>query len=110
MLAPELDGEVRLGDGTAAQAGAVVALGFATLVRAGDYEAAVAVVAPATANVLAKLTQGIADDLLTSTLLEASCPLVLAPAMHTGMWEHPATQANANTLTTRTEAPCRRRS
>ena len=65
------------------------------------HEADVAVVAPATANVLAKLTQGIADDLLTSTLLEASCPLVLAPAMHTGMWEHPATQANANTLAAR---------
>jgi phosphopantothenoylcysteine decarboxylase/phosphopantothenate--cysteine ligase len=65
------------------------------------HEADVAVVAPATANVLAKLAQGIADDLLTSTLLEASCPLVLAPAMHTGMWEHPATQANANTLAAR---------
>ena len=65
------------------------------------HEADVAVVAPATANVLAKLAQGIADDLLTSTLLEASCPLVLAPAMHTGMWEHPATQANASTLAAR---------
>lgn len=61
-------------------------------------EADVAVVAPATANVLAKLAMGIADDLLTSTLLEATCPLVLAPAMHTGMWEHPATQANIRTL------------
>ncbi|MGA9162110.1 MAG: bifunctional phosphopantothenoylcysteine decarboxylase/phosphopantothenate--cysteine ligase CoaBC [Actinomycetota bacterium] len=65
------------------------------------HEAEVAVVAPATANTIAKLAQGIADDLLTSTLLEASCPLVLAPAMHTGMWEHPATQANATTLTAR---------
>ena len=65
------------------------------------HEADVAVVAPATANVLAKIAQGIADDLLTSTLLEASCPLVLAPAMHTGMWEHPATQANANALAAR---------
>ena len=65
------------------------------------HEAEVAVVAPATANIIAKLAQGIADDLLTSTLLEASCPLVLAPAMHTGMWEHPATQANATTLTAR---------
>ncbi len=65
------------------------------------HEADVAVVAPATANTIAKLAQGIADDLLTSTLLEASCPLVLAPAMHTGMWEHPATQANATTLTAR---------
>jgi phosphopantothenoylcysteine decarboxylase / phosphopantothenate---cysteine ligase len=60
-----------------------------------------AVVAPATANILAKLAHGLADDLLTSTLLEATCPLVLAPAMHTGMWEQPATQANVSTLTGR---------
>jgi len=65
------------------------------------HEADVAVVAPATANVLAKLALGLADDLLTSTLLEATCPLVVAPAMHTGMWEHPATQANIRTLTQR---------
>jgi phosphopantothenoylcysteine decarboxylase/phosphopantothenate--cysteine ligase len=65
------------------------------------HEADVAVVAPATANVLAKLAVGIADDLLTSTLLEARCPLVVAPAMHTGMWEHPATQANVETLRSR---------
>jgi phosphopantothenoylcysteine decarboxylase / phosphopantothenate---cysteine ligase len=58
----------------------------------------VAVVAPATANVLARLAQGLADDLLSATLLEAVCPLVVAPAMHTGMWEHPATQANVATL------------
>ncbi len=54
----------------------------------------VAVVAPATANVIAKLATGIADDLLTSTLLETTSPLILAPAMHTGMWQHPATAAN----------------
>ena len=65
------------------------------------HEADIAVVAPATANVIAKLAQGTADDLLTSTLLEATCPLVLAPAMHTGMWEHPATQANVNALASR---------
>jgi phosphopantothenoylcysteine decarboxylase/phosphopantothenate--cysteine ligase len=65
------------------------------------HEADIAVVAPATANVIAKLAQGIADDLLTSTLLEATCPLVLAPAMHTGMWEHPATQANVNAVSSR---------
>jgi phosphopantothenoylcysteine decarboxylase / phosphopantothenate---cysteine ligase len=65
------------------------------------HEADIAIVAPATANVIAKLAQGIADDLLTSTLLEATCPLVLAPAMHTGMWEHPATQANVNALSSR---------
>jgi phosphopantothenoylcysteine decarboxylase / phosphopantothenate---cysteine ligase len=62
------------------------------------HEADAAVVAPATANILAKLAHGLADDLLTSTLLEATCPLVLAPAMHTGMWEQPATQANVSTL------------
>ena len=65
------------------------------------HEADVAVVAPVTANTLAKLAQGIADDLLTATLLEASCPLVLAPAMHTGMWEHPATQSNVSALAAR---------
>ncbi|HET7236467.1 MAG TPA: bifunctional phosphopantothenoylcysteine decarboxylase/phosphopantothenate--cysteine ligase CoaBC [Actinomycetota bacterium] len=65
------------------------------------HEADLAVVVPATANLLAKLAQGIADDLLTSTLLEATCPLVVAPAMHSGMWEHPATQANVATLTHR---------
>jgi phosphopantothenoylcysteine decarboxylase/phosphopantothenate--cysteine ligase len=64
------------------------------LARAAD----VAVVAPVTANVLAKLANGLSDDLLTATLLEATCPLVLAPAMHTGMWEHPATRANVETL------------
>jgi phosphopantothenoylcysteine decarboxylase/phosphopantothenate--cysteine ligase len=58
----------------------------------------VCVVAPATANVIAKLSGGIADDLITSTLLEATSPLVVAPAMHSGMWEHPATQANVRAL------------
>ena len=58
----------------------------------------VCLVAPATANVIAKLSGGIADDLITSTLLEATCPLVVAPAMHSGMWEHPATQANVRAL------------
>ena len=58
----------------------------------------VVVLAPATANVIAKLALGIADDLLTTTLLEAASPLVIAPAMHTGMWEHPATQANVSAL------------
>ena len=58
----------------------------------------VVVVAPATANLLAKAAHGLADDLLTNTLLTARCPVVLAPAMHTEMWEHPATQANVATL------------
>jgi phosphopantothenoylcysteine decarboxylase / phosphopantothenate---cysteine ligase len=61
-------------------------------------EADVAVVVPATANVLAKLAHGLADDLLSATLLEATCPVVIAPAMHSGMWEHPATQANVAIL------------
>jgi phosphopantothenoylcysteine decarboxylase / phosphopantothenate---cysteine ligase len=65
------------------------------------HETDIAVVAPATANVLAKLALGLADDLLTSTLLEATCPLVVAPAMHTGMWEHPATQQNLGILRSR---------
>src|SRR3954462_13032360 len=59
------------------------------------------VVAPATADVLAKAAHGIADDLLTNTLLTARCPVVFAPAMHTEMWEHPATQANGATLRSR---------
>jgi phosphopantothenoylcysteine decarboxylase / phosphopantothenate---cysteine ligase len=62
--------------------------------RAAD----VAIVYPATAHVLAKLAHGLADDLLTTTLLAARCPLVLAPAMHTEMWEHDATRANVATL------------
>jgi len=56
------------------------------------------VVAPATADLLAKAAHGLADDLLTNTLLTARCPVVFAPAMHTEMWEHPATQANVDTL------------
>jgi phosphopantothenoylcysteine decarboxylase / phosphopantothenate---cysteine ligase len=56
------------------------------------------VVAPATADLLAKAAHGLADDLLTSTLLTARCPVVFAPAMHTEMWEHPATAANVATL------------
>ncbi len=56
------------------------------------------VVAPATADLLAKAAHGLADDLLTNTLLTARCPVVFAPAMHTEMWEHPATQANVATL------------
>jgi phosphopantothenoylcysteine decarboxylase/phosphopantothenate--cysteine ligase len=58
-------------------------------------------VAPATADLLAKAAHGMADDLLTNTLLTARCPVVFAPAMHTEMWEHPATQANVATLRSR---------
>lgn len=56
------------------------------------------VVAPATADVLARAAHGLADDLLTNTLLTARCPVVFAPAMHTEMWEHAATTANVATL------------
>ncbi|MDQ1705732.1 MAG: phosphopantothenoylcysteine decarboxylase / phosphopantothenate---cysteine ligase [Frankiaceae bacterium] len=56
------------------------------------------VVAPATADLLARAVAGRADDLLTATLLTARCPVLFAPAMHTEMWEHPATQANVRTL------------
>src|SRR6185437_7328698 len=56
------------------------------------------IVAPATADLLARAAHGLADDLLTNTLLTARCPVVYAPAMHTEMWQHPATQANVATL------------
>ncbi|OEJ27863.1 phosphopantothenoylcysteine decarboxylase [Streptomyces agglomeratus] len=56
------------------------------------------VVAPATADMLARAAHGLADDLLTNTLLTARCPVIFAPAMHTEMWEHPATQENVATL------------
>ena len=59
------------------------------------------VVAPATADLLARAVSGRADDLLTATLLTARCPVLFAPAMHTEMWEHPATQANVATLRSR---------
>jgi len=63
--------------------------------------AEVVAVAPATADLLAKAAHGIADDLLTSTLLAVGAPLVLAPAMHERMWNHLATQTNCETLRTR---------
>src|SRR6201986_3257837 len=56
------------------------------------------VVAPATADLLARASAGRGDDLLTATLLTARCPVLYAPAMHTEMWEHPATQANVALL------------
>ena len=66
-------------------------------VRLGQ-RADLVVVAPATADVLARAAHGMADDLLTNTLLTARCPVVFAPAMHTEMWEHPATQENVAVL------------
>lgn len=66
-------------------------------VRLGK-SADVVVVAPATADLLSRAAAGRADDLLTATLLTATCPVVMAPAMHTEMWLHPATRANVTTL------------
>ncbi|MFI1972705.1 phosphopantothenoylcysteine decarboxylase [Streptomyces cinnamoneus] len=66
-------------------------------VRIGQ-QADLVIVAPATADMLAKAAHGLADDLLTNTLLTARCPVVFAPAMHTEMWENPATQENVATL------------
>ena len=71
--------------------------GHISLAAAAD----LVVVAPATANILAKMAHGIADDLLSSTLLATNAPVVVAPAMNTGMWENPATQANVATLAAR---------
>lgn len=61
-------------------------------------EADVAVFAPASANLLAKFAHGLADDLVSSVFTCLRCPVVLAPAMHTEMWQHPATQANVDVL------------
>jgi phosphopantothenoylcysteine decarboxylase / phosphopantothenate---cysteine ligase len=66
-------------------------------VRLGQ-EADLVMVVPATADVMARATAGMSDDLLTAVLLTARCPVIFAPAMHTEMWEHPATQANVQTL------------
>lgn len=60
-----------------------------------------AVVAPATANTIAKMAHGFADDLVSSTLLTVRCPILVAPAMHTEMWEKPATRENLSVLTAR---------
>ena len=59
------------------------------------------VVVPATADLLSRAATGRGDDLLAATLLTATCPVVFAPAMHTEMWEHPATRANVATLRSR---------
>ena len=66
-------------------------------VRLGQ-SADLVVVAPATADLLARAAHGLADDLLTNVLLTARCPVLFAPAMHTEMWEHAATSANVATL------------
>jgi phosphopantothenoylcysteine decarboxylase/phosphopantothenate--cysteine ligase len=69
-------------------------------VRIGK-EADLVLVVPATANLLAKAAHGLADDLLTNTLLTARCPIAFFPAMHTEMWEHPATRDNVALLRSR---------
>ena len=66
-------------------------------VRMGD-EADLLLIAPASANTIAKLAWGMADNLLTATALVATCPILVVPAMHTQMWNNPATQANVATL------------
>jgi phosphopantothenoylcysteine decarboxylase / phosphopantothenate---cysteine ligase len=66
-------------------------------VRIGQ-QADLVVVAPTTANLLAKASYGLADDLLTNTLLTAHCQVLMFPAMHTEMWDHAATRANVETL------------
>lgn len=69
-------------------------------VRLGQ-QADCVVVAPATADLIARATHGLADDLLTNVLLTARCPILLAPAMHTEMWQHPATTRNVEVLRAR---------
>jgi phosphopantothenoylcysteine decarboxylase/phosphopantothenate--cysteine ligase len=69
-------------------------------VRLGQ-QADLVVVVPATADLMARAAHGLADDLLTSTLLTARCPVLYAPAMHTEMWENPATAANVAALRAR---------
>lgn len=69
-------------------------------VRSGQ-QADLVIVAPATADLLARAAHGQANDLLTASLLMATCPVLLVPAMHTQMWEHPATIANVATLRSR---------
>ena len=59
------------------------------------------VIAPATANIMAKMAAGIADDMLSTTVLATAAPVLLAPAMNTGMWENAATQENLKTLLSR---------
>ncbi len=65
------------------------------------YEADLAIVAPASANLLAKMAHGMADEALLATLLSVRAPLVVAPAMETRMWQHPATQENVELLRSR---------
>lgn len=90
----------------AALSGAAVASGLWDEVESVPHvrlgrEADVVVVAPATADLIARAAGGRAGDLLTATLLTVRCPVVMAPAMHTEMWDHPATRANVGLLRSR---------
>jgi phosphopantothenoylcysteine decarboxylase/phosphopantothenate--cysteine ligase len=76
---------------------AEAAMGHIELARWAD----VVVVAPATANTIAKLAHGFADDLVTTLCLATTAPIAIAPAMNHRMWRHPATQANVATLVAR---------
>ena len=58
-------------------------------------------IAPATANIIGKMANGIADDMLSTTVMATKAPVMIAPAMNTGMWENPATQQNVKTLMSR---------
>ena len=72
-------------------------LAHVELGRAAD----LAIVAPATANIMAKMANGIADDMATSTLLAVACPVMVCPAMNLRMWDHPATRHNVEALVAR---------
>lgn len=61
-------------------------------------DATLAIIAPATANLIARLAHGLAGDLLSTLMLSVRCPVLVCPAMNTKMWEHPATQANVKLL------------
>jgi phosphopantothenoylcysteine decarboxylase/phosphopantothenate--cysteine ligase len=82
-----------------------VAVGKCEAVESSTYQhldlsgrAGVVVIAPCTANVLAKIAHGLADDVVTATVLAAAGPVLVAPAMNSRMWQNPATQANVKTL------------
>lgn len=64
-------------------------------------QAELIIIAPATADLIARLRAGMADDLLTTTVLASTCPVMVVPAMHTAMWNHPATQDNLKVLRSR---------
>ena len=77
-------------------------IGHVALARRAD----LLIIAPATANTIAKLAAGLADNILTATALDTRAPILLAPAMETGMWENPMTQDNVARLQKRCPEPC----